>query len=44
MVLSTDINARCEALRKDMTLRKVFELSCENADRIAAHWLEGNEE
>ena len=44
MELMTDINARCEALRGDMTFKKIFELSCENKDRVAAHWLEADQE
>ncbi|HSK67847.1 MAG TPA: aminotransferase class I/II-fold pyridoxal phosphate-dependent enzyme [Candidatus Limnocylindria bacterium] len=44
MELYTYISARCEALREDMTLRRIFELSVENTDRVAAHWLEGDEE
>ena len=44
MVLFTDISARCEALRQDMTLEKIFQLTCENPERVAAHWLEGDEE
>ena len=44
MELKTDISARCEALRQDMTLRRIFELTCENGERVAAHWLEGDQE
>jgi 8-amino-7-oxononanoate synthase/acyl carrier protein len=42
--LTTDISARCEALRKNRTFQTIFDLTCENPERIAAHWLEGNEE
>ena len=44
MDYQTDIRARCQALRQDMTLRRIFELTCENKDRIAARWLENDEE
>lgn len=42
--LTTDITARCEALRQHMSLKTIFHLTCENPERIAAHWLEGDEE
>ncbi len=44
MELFTDITARCEALRQDMTLENIYALTNQNPDRIAAHYLEGNEE
>ena len=44
MELFTDITARCEALRQDMTLENIYALTNQNPERIAAHYLEGNEE
>ncbi|MDD4080561.1 MAG: aminotransferase class I/II-fold pyridoxal phosphate-dependent enzyme [Eubacteriales bacterium] len=44
MELFTDITARCEALRQDMTLKNIYALTNENPDRVAAHYLEGDEE
>ena len=44
MVLFTDIPARCQALRQDMTLEKIYSLTVENPERVAAHWLEGDQE
>lgn len=44
MELFTDITARCEALRQDMTLRKIYALTNENPGRVAAHYLEGDSE
>jgi 8-amino-7-oxononanoate synthase/acyl carrier protein len=44
MELYTDISSRCQALRADMTFRNIFELTCSQPERIAAHWLEGDEE
>ena len=44
MQLITDISARCEALRQQMTFEKIWELTCENPDRVAAHWLDGDVE
>ena len=44
MELFTDITARCEALRQDMTLKNIYALTNENPDRVAAHYLDGNEE
>ncbi len=44
MELFTDITGRCEALRGDMTLEKIYALTNENPGRVAAHYLEGDEE
>lgn len=44
MELFTDIVARCDALRGEMTFENIFRLTCENPERIAAHWLEGDTE
>ncbi len=44
MVLFTDIVARCDTLRTEMTFKKIFELTVENPERLAAHWLEGDKE
>ena len=44
MVPVTDISARCETLRQDMTLQNIFNLTVENPERIAAHWLENDQE
>ena len=44
MELFTDITARCEALRGDMTLKKIYALTNENPSRVAAHYLDGDEE
>ncbi|MGI6694687.1 MAG: aminotransferase class I/II-fold pyridoxal phosphate-dependent enzyme [Christensenellales bacterium] len=44
MELYTDITARCQALRKHMTLKNIYALINENPDRVAAHYLEGDEE
>ena len=44
MELYTDISSRCQALRADMTFKNIFELTCSQPERIAAHWLEGDEE
>ena len=44
MELYTDISSRCQALRADMTFKNIFELTCSQPERIAAHWLEGDKE
>jgi len=44
MALITDISARCQALRQDMTLARIYDLTVENPQRVAAHWLEGDTE
>lgn len=44
MELYTDIAARCQALRADMTLKNIYALINENPHRIAAHYLENDEE
>jgi 8-amino-7-oxononanoate synthase/acyl carrier protein len=38
------IEARCEALRGDMSLQKLFELTCDYGNREAAGYLAGEEE
>lgn len=44
MELFTDITARCEALRRDMTLENIYALTNADPSRVAAHYLEGDEE
>ncbi len=44
MELITDITARCEALRQDKSLRNIYALTNQNPDRVAAHYLENDEE